>query len=489
MITPLLPFLAIIIAAKATMDLMQDPSLIPYSVSSTTYLGYMQNHISIVGAVTTPGTGSLNFARTPQMIKPFGSILVDSIPLTFVLFMESIAVARRIAAQRNQLHILNASQEMFALGIGNFFGALSSGFPVAGSFSRSSLYNNLGTKSILALLISMFVLLTAIGALAHTFYYIPQAALSAIIFVALYSVISISEFWEAWKNNKKDFFVMFMTFFFVFVYDTTIGLPIGLGCSVLVYLYDLKFKKTRGPYINISQYENGGIDIVKVNSELTFLTIDTLKEYINTLTKKEEEPLSESAIWQEKMIHDIAKTLDDAVTLKHIPGVNILPKAVIVDLIGCSFIDLTSIHRLNEISFELKVKGVSFVVINANSDVSSSLKKFGFVNSRSTATCNLDIYLQQATNIDTESVKDIEIMTIKNYNVISRIDYDDSSNSNSFFAGIMSLPFISRLSMNNKDFKKDTLNEGLTQSSSNPLASSMANPLDNDQHRVTNSIL
>ena len=251
----------------------------------------------------------------------------------------------------------------------------------------------------------------------------------------------------------------------------------------------MKFKKTRGPYINISQYENDGIDIVKVNSELTFLTIDTLKEYINTLTKKEEEPLLESAIWQEKMIQGIAKTLDNAVTLKHIPGVNILPKAVIVDLIGCSFIDLTSIHRLHEISFELKVKGVSFVITNANSDVSSSLKKFGFVNSRSTATCNLDIYLQQATNIDTESVKDIEIMTIKNYNDASRIDYDDSSNSNSFFAGIMSLPFISRLSMNNKDFKKNTLNDSLTQSSSNPLASSMAHPLDNDQHRVTNGIL
>lgn len=56
-----------------------------------------------------------------------------------VLFMESYSVARRIASTNNELHILNASQELVANGIANLLGSVSSAYPVSGSFSRSSL--------------------------------------------------------------------------------------------------------------------------------------------------------------------------------------------------------------------------------------------------------------------------------------------------------------------------------------------------------------
>ena len=53
--------------------------------------------------------------------------------------MESYSVARRIASTNNELHILNASQELFANGVANLLGSVSSAYPVSGSFSRSSL--------------------------------------------------------------------------------------------------------------------------------------------------------------------------------------------------------------------------------------------------------------------------------------------------------------------------------------------------------------
>ena len=48
-------------------------------------------------------------------------------------------MARRIASTNNELHILNASQELFANGVANLLGSVSSAYPVSGSFSRSSL--------------------------------------------------------------------------------------------------------------------------------------------------------------------------------------------------------------------------------------------------------------------------------------------------------------------------------------------------------------
>jgi MFS superfamily sulfate permease-like transporter len=49
-------------------------------------------------------------------------LIGDAIPISLVAFMESYSVAHRIATQRNELHILNASQELWALGVGNFLG-------------------------------------------------------------------------------------------------------------------------------------------------------------------------------------------------------------------------------------------------------------------------------------------------------------------------------------------------------------------------------
>ena len=254
LLNPLLAFIAIIIAGNCTYKLMQDKKLLPYTAHDMIYKDYMQHNIAVVKSVVA-GTG-LHFGRIPTMRFPFGKFFVDVLPLTFVLFMESYSVARRIAAQRNQLHILDASQEMFANGVANFLGSVASAYPVAGSFSRSSLIANLGARSPLAKFVCMCVVLIAIGALADTFYYIPKAALSAVIFVAIYGLISITDFWEAWKHSKKDFLVMVITFIFVFVYETGIGLAIGLGSSAAIYLFDMAFSTARAPYLYSKQADN-----------------------------------------------------------------------------------------------------------------------------------------------------------------------------------------------------------------------------------------
>jgi len=51
---------------------------------------------------------------------PFLCLLIvhsSVIPLALVSFMESYSVAHRISTQRNELHFLHASQEMWANGV------------------------------------------------------------------------------------------------------------------------------------------------------------------------------------------------------------------------------------------------------------------------------------------------------------------------------------------------------------------------------------
>ena len=161
--TSVLPLIAIIITANVTYRI----------VSNNPNDAYAQT-LKIVGNIT-PG---LNLLAVPNMKYNFGTIIGDVFPLTLIGFMESYSVARKIATSRNELHQLDASQELFAVGCANIIGAISSGYPVSGSYSRSSLAFTSGAQTPMASVVTMFIVVTALGALTGSFFYIPQAALA-----------------------------------------------------------------------------------------------------------------------------------------------------------------------------------------------------------------------------------------------------------------------------------------------------------------------
>ena len=83
--------------------------------------------------------------------------------------------------------------------------------------------------------------------------------------------------------------------------------------------------------------------------------------------------------------------------------------------------------------------------MKANEDVGRSLRKFGFVNTR-TSDSNLDEYLEQATNIDIEYINS-DVSDISNYNedglkplleTVSRIENNDTRTKNSWTFGFIS---------------------------------------------------
>ena len=166
----ILSFIAIIIAASV---------VYLYKTGSESNI-YTSATLSVVGNVIS----GLNFVAAPKLPYPFGQFIVSCIPVTFIAFMESYAVANRIATQRNELHILNASQELFAVGCANLMAGVSQAYPVCGSFSRSALNASSGARTPLSKATCLVVVIIALNNLTSTFYYIPQAALAAVIWVS-----------------------------------------------------------------------------------------------------------------------------------------------------------------------------------------------------------------------------------------------------------------------------------------------------------------
>mmetsp|Transcript_1564 Transcript_1564/g.3670 ORF Transcript_1564/g.3670 Transcript_1564/m.3670 type:complete len:735 (+) Transcript_1564:211-2415(+) len=252
--------LAMVISAKVAFDIR------------TTNMTYHAQNLSIVGQVPA----GLDIFRLPAFEQSFSTFFLDLLPLTIISYMESFSVARKIAASKGTLSDLNPSQELIALGLGNMCNMFSTGYPVSGSFSRSALYASSGAVSLLASFVTLCIVLLALGTLTKAFYFIPSAALAAVVMVAMLNLIDPMEFWHAWKLSKKDFLVMTVTFIMTLLFDTEIGLGCGLGLSLIVLLQDLAFSLEAKPISRSMSFR--GVEIIRLNSNLVFVSATRIKD-------------------------------------------------------------------------------------------------------------------------------------------------------------------------------------------------------------------
>lgn len=367
------PFLAIIICARMAYLIKKNDHFTDASFHySHDYDAYT---LKVVGNIS-PG---LNFLRIPTFNHPMGKMLLDTIPLTLVAFMESYSVARKIASQRDELHILNASQEMFANGASNLLASICSAYPVSGSFSRSSLNAASGAKTPLSKVTTMLVVIIVLTCLTGELYYIPSAALSAVIWASIYNLISVQDFWHAWKYSKKDFITMLVTFAVVFIWDTGYGLACGIGCSVLMLLYDIAFDPNNQPIVLQHAKDNEGVDVIRIVGDITFITSRKFKDCLAPFINTPPEMPSETDSWSDRLFHTITTKMDQLYAIQEPKFVDKLPIKIILDFEFVRIIDLTGLLAIGECVKEAKSKHVDIVIVNPIHNLKELLCKYGLI--------------------------------------------------------------------------------------------------------------
>lgn len=386
----ILPLIAIIVGANVAWQIKTQGRW----VNSEEDKIYAQA-LKIVGTIPS----GIDIIRIPSFQIDFGAYFAACIPLTLVLYMESYAVGRKIAAKRNELHILNASQEMWANGVANLLGTVSSAYPVSGSFSRSSLNYLSGARTPLSKATTLISVLVALSTLTESFYYIPRASLSAVILVAVTNLISIEDIWEAWTNSKKDFIVLITTLTITFVFDTAIGLALGIILSLVFYLFDNVVNEIYKPDLTAYPTSNNGVAVVKIFSDVNFLTSPRIKDYISAITVREiaipDTMSSRSDYW----FYAVSSTLDKLLipdVVKSPFAKDQLPLAIVIDLELCRSIDITGLTVLKEIGVEARLKHVKVLYININEKLVASLIKFGITNDITNKFVDLEPYLRKS---------------------------------------------------------------------------------------------
>ncbi len=205
-----------------------------------------------VGAIPEglpPVSLSLPWARTLDLLIP-------AVIIAVVGFGEPTAIARTLAVEARERW--DASRELISQGVANIVSGISGGFPVGGSFARSSLNRLAGAQTRWAGAVTGVTVL-AFMPFAGILSPLPRAALAAIVIVAVANLIRVREMVHLARVSWGQGFVAWGTAAATLALSPRIDLAIIVGvllaAGVHIYREASRTKITteyRAPELRIS---------------------------------------------------------------------------------------------------------------------------------------------------------------------------------------------------------------------------------------------
>ncbi len=162
-------------------------------------------------------------------------LLVPALLIALVGFVESVAVAKALAAKRREK--IDVNQELIGLGLANMGAGFTAGAPVSGGFARSVVNFEAGAKTQAAAIITALIIVLTVLAFTPLFYHLPQAVLSAIIVVSVLTLVDFGVLKRCWSYDKADAAAWLITFAMVLATGVELGILAGIAISIALFLW------------------------------------------------------------------------------------------------------------------------------------------------------------------------------------------------------------------------------------------------------------
>ncbi|MEW6637390.1 MAG: SulP family inorganic anion transporter, partial [Actinomycetota bacterium] len=250
---------------------------------------------------------------------------------------------------------IDSNQELRALGLSNASAAFFSGFPVAGSFSRTAVQYQSGGRTQLASIATALMIVLVLLFLTPLFYYLPNAALAAVILVAVYKLLDFEEARRVFRIRRIDGYALAITFVLTLFLGVEQGIILGAAFALLAFL-----RRTAYPHIAELGY---------VEEKDAFLGLESFpqaKTYPEALILRFDARLYFANVpyLEEQLIKEVADR----------PGL----KWVFIDCRGVNSIDVTAIEGLEDIMFGYRSRGIQVIFTHMKLPVRERLRKAGW---------------------------------------------------------------------------------------------------------------
>ena len=214
----------------------------------------------------------------PSLHLPWASLpslLVGALVIAAVGFAEPAAIARTFARE-GQLR-WNPNRELVSQGVANLAAGLFGGFPVGGSFSRSSLNKLAGAKSRWSGLVTGLVTLAFLP-FATVLSDLPKAVLGAVIITAVVNLIRIDELTRLWRVSRLQALTAYATFALTLLLAPRIDYAVllGVGSAVALHLY-------RETQLGVRSYRRDDALVIELSGVLYFGSVYQLEAKTSSL--------------------------------------------------------------------------------------------------------------------------------------------------------------------------------------------------------------
>ena len=276
------------------------------------------------------------------------SLIGSAILMSLIGFIESISIARTLAATKRQR--IDPDQELIGLGAANVGAAFTSGFPVTGGFSRSVVNYDAGAETPAAGAFTAIGLGVASIFLTTLIFYLPKATLAATIIVAVLALVDFSILKKTWIYSKADFAAVAATMSVTLIMGVELVVIAGVLISILSHIY-----KSSRPHIAIvgqipgtEHYRNVLRHDVLVNPQVLTIRVDESLYFANT------------RFLEDRIYSEVAKQSE----LKH----------VILMCSAVNAIDMSALESLELINERLKLGGIKFHLSEVKGPVMDKLE-------------------------------------------------------------------------------------------------------------------
>jgi len=320
-------------------------SILLFSFTDLSWLG-----VSLVGNIPA-GLPTFEIPKIPDINL---SILFYLAGFCFILsYVEGMGTTK-IFGLKNDDYSVDSNKELLALGLANISSSIAQGFPVGGSFSRSAINEEAGSKSPLSSLFSAVIVIIVILFFTEFFSNLPGTVLAAIIIMAVTKIFNLKEIKRYYKISKKEFTYAAVTAGGVLSLGILQGVIIGVIISVLGILYDIynphivelgRVKGTR-LYKDIKFHEP-----VESISNVLILRIDGAQVFLNS----------------ENIDNEILKRINKKKRIS----------ILVLDMGNTEYLDMGGAENLELLHDILAKKGIELRLAHLNSPVRKLLWKMG----------------------------------------------------------------------------------------------------------------
>jgi high affinity sulfate transporter 1 len=188
-------------------------------------------HVHVLGMVPS----GLPHIGLPQVTWRW-DLMAKLIPTAFSMFVvilaQSAATSRAYAARYNERFSENT--DLVGLALANIGAGLSGTFVVNGSPTKTQMVDSAGGRTQLSLLVTAAVVLMVLLFLTAPLAYMPEAVLSAIVFLIGIDLIDLEGMHRIWLERRSEFWVAVITTVTVVL----VGVEQGILLAIVLSLID-----------------------------------------------------------------------------------------------------------------------------------------------------------------------------------------------------------------------------------------------------------